>query len=49
MEANSITRMFRFSMKNRSLSIILDIVKLENHYIYYLIKFCDVINDSIKK
>ena len=49
MEANSITRMFRFSMKNRSLSIILDIVKLENHYIYYLIKLCDVINDSIKK
>lgn len=49
MEANSITRMFRFSMKNRSLSIILDIVKLENHYIYYLIKLCDVINESIKK
>ena len=48
MGANSISRMFRFSMKNKSLSIILDIVKLDKHYIYYLIELCDLINNCIK-
>ncbi len=48
MGANCISRMFRFSMKNRSLSIILDIIKLDKHYIYYLIELCDLINNCIK-
>lgn len=45
---NKISRMFRFSMKNKILIITLDIVKLEKHFIYYLIDLFELI-DSIKK
>lgn len=48
MGANDISKMFRFSMKNKSLSIILDTVKLEKHYIYYLVSLCDLISNCIK-
>ena len=37
MNAYDISRYFRFSYKNRCLSITLEIVRLEKHYIYYLI------------
>jgi len=46
--ANRISRMFRFSMKNKCLIITLDIVKLDKHFVYYLIDLFELI-ESIKK
>ena len=40
-DAFNISRMFRFQMKNKRLIIILDIIKLEEHYIYLLTKLLD--------
>ena len=37
MNAYDISKYFKFSYKNRCLSITLEVVRLENHYIYYLI------------
>jgi transcription-repair coupling factor (superfamily II helicase) len=45
---NKISRMFRFSMKNKNLIITLDTVKLEKHFIYYLIDLFELI-ENIKK
>ncbi len=45
---NKISRMFRFSMKNKNLIITLDIVKLDKHFVYYLIDLFELI-ESIKK
>ena len=36
-DAFSITPMFRFKMMSNQLIIILDTIKLEKHYIYYLV------------
>lgn len=49
LEANRISRMFRFSMKLGSLSIILDTVKLEKHFIYYLIELLEVLEKAIQE
>lgn len=46
--ANKISRMFRFSMKNKNLIITLDTVKLDKHFVYYLIELFELI-DKIKK
>ncbi len=43
MDAFSISKMFRFQSKNNKLHIILDTIKLEKHYIYYLTKLMDSI------
>jgi transcription-repair coupling factor (superfamily II helicase) len=47
-DAYTISRMFRFSYNNGYIHIILDKVKLDEHYIIYLIKIlnriCDMIN-----
>ena len=48
-EATKISRMFRFSMKQEKLTITLDTIKLEKHFIYYLIDLMQIINKSIKK
>ena len=48
-EASRISRMFRFGLKNNRLIITLDIVKLDKHFIYYLIELLEVINNAIKK
>jgi len=48
MEACSLTRKFRFGMKNRQLIITLDTVTLDKHYIYYLIDLLDIIEKSKK-
>ncbi len=48
-EASQISRMFRFSMKHEKLTITLDTIKLEKHFIYYLIDLMQIINKSIKK
>ncbi len=46
MEVNKLSRMFRFSMRLGCLVITLDTVKLEKHFIYYLI---DLMNILIKQ
>ena len=48
-ELYSLSKMFRLSMKFQRLIITLDIVKLDKHFIYYLIDMLDIINESIKK
>ena len=40
-EVTEISRMFRFSMRGSSMIITLDIVKLDRHFIYYLIELLD--------
>ncbi len=47
MDVTSINRKFRFSMKNDSLIITLDIVNLEKHFIYYLIELLETIEKNI--
>jgi transcription-repair coupling factor (superfamily II helicase) len=47
-EVCSLTRKFRFGMKNRQLIITLDTVTLDKHYLYYLIDLLDIIEKSIK-
>ena len=44
----SLTRKFRFSMKNEELTITLDTVGLDKHFIYYLIDMLDILKKSIK-
>ena len=46
-EASRITRMFRFALKNKRLIITLDTVKLEKHFVYYLIELMEIINKAI--
>lgn len=48
-EASQISRMFRFSMKMEKLIITLDTIKLEKHFIYYLIELMKIITKSQKK
>lgn len=45
----TLSRMFRISMKNRQMIIYLDIVKLDKHFIYYLIDMLNILKDCIKK
>ena len=44
----SLTRKFRFSMKFDELTITLDTVGLDKHFIYYLIDMVDILKKSIK-
>ncbi len=44
----SLTRKFRFSMKNDELKITLDIVNLDKHFMYYLIEMLEILKKSIK-
>ncbi len=43
----SLTRKFRFSMKNNELTITLDTVNLDKHFIYYLIDMIDILKKAI--
>ena len=45
----SLTRKFRFSMRNDELTITLDTVGLDKHFIYYLIDMLDILKKSIKE
>jgi len=47
-EVSNISRMFRFSMRGNLLVVTLDIVKLDKHYIYYLIDLLNTVLGSIK-
>ena len=44
----SLTRKFRFSMRNEELTITLDTVGLDKHFIYYLIDMLDILKRAIK-
>ena len=46
LEVNQLSRMFRFSMKLGCLVIILDTVKLEKHFIYYLIDLLKILKNQ---
>ncbi len=48
-ETTNLSRMFRFSMKFERLTIILDTIKLDKHFIYYLLDLLKIIKKSIKK
>lgn len=43
-----ISKSFRFSMKYGQIIVTLDTVKIEKHFIYYLIEFMNILNISIK-
>jgi transcription-repair coupling factor (superfamily II helicase) len=47
--ANKITRMFRFSIKLNRLHITLDTIKLEKHFVYYLIDLLLELKKSLKE
>ena len=47
-EVSNISRMFRFSMRGNLLVVTLDTVKLDKHYIYYLIDLLNSVLGSIK-
>ncbi len=49
MDVLSLSRKFRFSMKHDELTIILDTVGLDKHFIYYLIDLVDIIKKDMKK
>ena len=49
MDLSDISRMIRFTSRLNNLTIILDIVKLDKHFIYYLIDILKVIEKNIKK
>lgn len=48
MEVVSMSRMFRFGYRGKNLLITLDIVKLEKHFIYYLIGLMNIVKQSKK-
>ena len=45
----TLSRMFRLTMKNRQMIIVLDTVKLDKHFVYYLIDMLNVVKNCIKK
>ena len=47
-EVTNLSRMFRFSNRGNNLIIILDTVKLDKHYIYYLIELIKIIEKTKK-
>ncbi len=47
MEVNSISRMFRFKMIRGELIIVLDTVKLDKHFIFYLIDLMEAIKKAL--
>ena len=48
-EVSQLSHMFRFSMKEQQLVITLDIVKLDQHFIYYLIDLLELIKRQWKE
>ncbi len=49
MDVNRLGNMYRFSERHGKLYITLDIVRLERHFVYYLIDLLEVIERSFKK
>ena len=48
MDAFQITNMFRFLSKGTNMVIVLDIIKLEKHPIYYLVELLNKILDNLR-
>ena len=48
MEVSKLSRMFRFSMRGKHLVITLDTIKLDKHFIYYLVDLMLIIEASKK-
>lgn len=48
-ETTNLSRMFRFSMKYEKLIITLDIIKLDKHFVYYLLDFLKILKKSLKE
>jgi transcription-repair coupling factor (superfamily II helicase) len=48
-EVTTKNRSFRFTSRNKQLVIILDIVKLDKHFIYYLIELLETIKKYLDK
>lgn len=48
-EVTKLSRMFRFSMRGKNLIINLDIIKLDKHFIYYLIELFNILNSNKKE
>lgn len=46
-EASRITRMFRFKMVRKCLVVTLDTIKLDKHFIFYLIEFMELLEKAI--
>ena len=46
-EVSNLSRMFRFSKKQDNIIITLDIIKLDKHFIYYLIDLMKILQKSI--
>ena len=49
MDVISLSKKFRFSMKNQELCITLDTVGLDKHFMYYLIDMIEILKKSIKQ
>ncbi len=49
LEAMKLSRMIRFQMKLNKLTLILDTIKLDKHFVYYLIELVEIIKNNIKK
>ena len=47
-DVNNLSRKFRFSMFDKTLVIILDLINLEKHFIYYLLDLLNVLKDNKK-
>ena len=41
-QANAISRMFRFSYSNKKIRVILDTIKLDKNWIYYMVDLLNV-------
>ena len=48
-EVSSLSRMFRFSKKHDNIIVTLDIIKLDKHFIYYLIDLLKILDKTIKR
>jgi len=48
-EVSKLSRSFRFSKRGKYLVVTLDIVRLDKHFVYYLIDFMQILEKSIKK
>ena len=47
-EVSKLSKMYRFSMRGKNLIITLDTVKLDKHFIYYLIDLFNIIKKNKK-
>ena len=49
LKISKLSMMFRFSLKREKLCITLDTIKLDKHFVYYLVELLQIIEDQTKK